>query len=524
VIRTRRWVWLLTGLAAGLAIALVIVAATVPLSSNSLRRRIVSELSRRMNADVELGDLDIHLFPRLRASGESLRVRQHGDGDEPLISVQHFAVDADLAGLMRKRVAHVQLVGLRIVIPPRHHSRSDAEPIATSGQDHDRALQGDLIITAVDSDDAQLVIQPGEKSQREGKKPNVWAIHRLHMSEVGAQTAMPFRATLTNAIPPGEIVTSGTFGPWHAGEPGDTPLDGKFTFDRADLSVFHGIGGTLSSRGGFGGSLDYIDVNGETETPDFVVNVGGHPFALHTKYHAIVDGTNGDTELKRIEASFLKSSLVASGGVYDDSRHAPGRFVQLDIQMDRARIEDVMMMAVKTPKAPMTGALKLQTKFLLTPGESDVPDRLRLDGHFSIGAAHFTNIDVQAKINELSQRSRGRAIAEDKSGVLSNFAGQFKLANGKLTLPALSFDVPGAEIHLAGAYALRPETLDFRGTMFMDAKISQTQSGFKRILLKVVDPLFRRKDGKDGSAIPFKINGQRKDPQFGLDFGRVFKR
>jgi AsmA-like C-terminal region len=510
------------------------VAAAVPLSSDSLRHRIVSELSRRMDADIELGDLDLHLFPRLRASGQSLRVRQHGNGDEPLISVQHFVVDADLAGLMRRRVAHVQLAGLKIIVPPKMRSRGDAEPMATSGQSTDRAdkntprtdsrFQKDFVVDTLDSDDAQLVILPDLKHQREGKAPNTWAIHRLHMREVGAKTAMPFEATLTNAVPPGNIVTSGQFGPWHNEEPGDTPLEGRFVFDRADLSVFHGIGGTLSSRGAFGGSLDYIDVNGETDTPDFVVKVGGHPFALHTKYHAIVDGTNGDTQLKRIDANFLQSSLVAVGGVYNDAQHLPGRFVQLDIQMDRARIEDVMKMAVKSPQAPMTGALKLQTTFLLTPGEADVPDRLHLDGRFSIASARFSNLDVQAKINELSQRSRGRTIAEDRSRVLSNFTGRFKLAGGRLTLPELTFEVPGAQVRLSGVYALKSEILDFHGMMLMDATVSQTQSGMKRLLLKVVDPFFRRKDGKGGSAVPFKINGKRSDPQFGLDFGRVFKR
>jgi hypothetical protein len=43
-------------------------------------------------------------------------------------------------------------------------------------------------------------------------------------------------------------------------------------------------------------------------------------------------------------------------------------------------------------------------------------------------------------------------------------------------------------------------------------------------MLKMVDPLFRRKDGKGGSAIPFRIAGKRSDPKFGLDYGRVFKR
>ena len=77
-------------------------------------------------------------------------------------------------------------------------------------------------------------------------------------------------------------------------------------------------------------------------------------------------------------------------------------------------------------------------------------------------------------------------------------------------------------MRLAGTYDLVPETLDFRGTLFLDVKVSQTVTGFKSVLLKIVDPLFKREGG--GSAIPIKITGNRDNPSFGLDKGRVFSR
>jgi hypothetical protein len=333
---------------------------------------------------------------------------------------------------------------------------------------------------------------------------------------------MPFQATLTNGVPPGEIVTAGKFGPWNAKKPGATPLEGTFTFDKADLGVFNGIAGTLSSRGSFGGALNYIDVNGETDTPDFVIKVGGHPFPLHTKYHTIVDGTNGDTVLERIDGQFLESALIARGSVLDGPPGEKGRTVTLDITMTKARIEDVMRMAVNTPKPPMTGALQLTTKFLLPPGETDVVDRLKLNGRFSITAAKFTNYDVQGKIVELSHRGRGRKEDQRKEQVASNFTGRFILGNGRLELPEVSFGVPGAQVKLAGGYGLKAETLAFKGDLLMDAKVSETVSGVKSLLLKLADPFFRRKGG--GSSIPIKIEGTRNDPQFGLDMRRVFKR
>ena len=548
----RRGIWILTGLAAGLVIGMVMFAAAVPLSSALLRQRIIDTLSSRLNSDVELGDLHMRLFPRMTATGFGLIIRQRGRADvPPLITIKQFTVDADLVGLLRKHVAGVELIGLEIQIPPgdrdegppasrnrgveaRAERTDSQEAVGTAGSQGSQdtpekrdggkphtdpsSLEDGVVVDTVVSKDARLVIIPRDKA----KHPKVWAIHRLKLHTLGANSSSPFEATLTNAVPPGEIDTSGNFGPWQPDAPGSTPVNGAFTFAKADLSVFKGIGGMLSSKGRFDGSLNWIDVRGETETPDFIINVGGHPFPLHTKYHSIVDGTNGDTRLELIDATFLESHLFAKGAVLDSEEPGKGRTVTLDINMDRARIEDVLRMAVHTPQPPMTGGLTLTTNFVLPPGQTDVVDRLRLDGRFDMRSARFTNYDVQAKIDELSHRGRGKDPAQTRATVYSQFEGRFTLAGGRLTLPQLTFATPGARVELSGHYNLRRESLLFAGTMLMDATISQTQSGWKSLVLKAVDPFFRKEGG--GSAIPFKISGTRSNPSFGLDYRRVFHR
>jgi hypothetical protein len=191
--------------------------------------------------------------------------------------------------------------------------------------------------------------------------------------------------------------------------------------------------------------------------------------------------------------------------------------------MERARIEDIMRMAVKSDQPPMTGGLVLTTTLVLPPGEADVAERLELDGQFALASAKFTSYDVQGKIEELSKRGRGANPSSPRDRVVSNFEGRFQLAGGVLRLPALQFSVPGAAVQLAGAYALAPETLDFKGQLLLDAKISQTTTGFKSLLLRAVDPLFRQKDGT-GSALPIKIAGHRDAPEFGLDVRRALTR
>jgi hypothetical protein len=163
---------------------------------------------------------------------------------------------------------------------------------------------------------------------------------------------------------------------------------------------------------------------------------------------------------------------------------------------------------------------------VLPPGDADVVKKLRLDGRFTLSGARFTSADVQKKIVELSQRASGKvgdkAEAVDPAKVASRFDGRFRLGAAHLEIPDVTFDVPGAAVQLAGDYALLPETIDFKGTLFMDVKVSDTTTGIKHMLLKLVDPLFKRDGG--GSAIPIKITGTRAEPSFGLDKGRVFSR
>jgi len=168
----------------------------------------------------------------------------------------------------------------------------------------------------------------------------------------------------------------------------------------------------------------------------------------------------------------------------------------------------------------MVGSLRLATRFVLPPGEEEVVRRLRLDGRFTIAGTRFTDRTVQDKINELSHRGSGKVRDAETPRVESRFEGSFRLGGGRLEIPNVTFDVPGSIVDLAGTYDLVPETLNFKGTLFMDAKVSDTTTGFKHFLLKLADPLFRRNGG--GSAIPIRVTGRRSDPSFGLDKGRLF--
>jgi hypothetical protein len=489
-----------------------------------LRKRLIAGLEQRLEADVELTSLTLRFRPSLRAVGTGLTVHHKSRRDvPPLISVKTFTVDADLIGLWRRRVGHVLLEGLSIQVPPPDDEQTPASSSAPSVSAPDNPEWSNdyvkqVVIRELEAPDAELILLRRDPA----KPPRTWYLHRLRLQSVGLNTNMPFDTILTNHLPPGEIGATGTFGPWQRADPGRTPLDGAFTFQDADLSVFDGISGILTAKGTFKGTLDRIDINGQTDTPDFVVGISGQKVPLSTTYHALVDATNGNTTLDPVDAKFLSTSLTARGGVYE-VQGVKGRVVQLDVAMEEGRLEDIMRLAVPTPRPPMIGRLHLTTKFTLPPGQRSVVDKLQLDGRFAIDGGRFTNADVQKKVSELSRRASGRAPdAPPPPGTVgSHFTGRFLLNNARLSLPTVTFDVPGALVELSGQYGMKREDIAFNGNLYMDAKLSQTVTGFKSLLLKVVDPIFRR-NGR--TVVPIRINGTRNDPQFGVNVGRVFRR
>ncbi len=498
-----------------IVISLVVIAVValivsgIHLSNPYLRRRVVEMLSQKFHADVELKEFHVFLFPGVRIEGSGLALRHEGRTDiPPLISIQEFSAQAGILGLPWKpwKVDQVKLKGLLIQIPPKEERGNQKWP---------KAKNIPVLIGEIISDDAELRMLPKSAD----KDPHIFAIHHLVMHSVGLDRPASFTAQLTNAVPPGEIDTKGTFGPWSPDDPGQTPLAAEYTFDKADLGYFKGISGILSSSGKFGGVLEKIEVEGKTSTPDFTVTLGGHPLDLETVFSATVDGTNGDTLLHPVTARLLNTVIVAQGGVVK-SQDKKGKEITLDVTVDNGRIEDLLRLAVKADRPPLKGAINFRTKFDLPPGQGDLSDRLNLNGKFDVQQAQFTSPEVTAKIETLSRKAQGQPENKDAGSSVSQLKGNFVLDNGVIGFRGLTFTVTGAQVALDGKYGLNKEDLDFHGKLRMQAKISQTTTGVKSLVLKVVDPFFR-KDGQ--TELPIKITGQRDHPSFGLDLGHKEK-
>jgi len=417
-------------------------------------------------------------------------------------------------------IGHVEVDGMRINLP----SKSQRNPSPGPVSDHPKLGKITVFVDELNCTDTVLTLA----TNKTGKVPLQFVIQNLSLRSIGAGKPMDFTAMLTNPKPLGQIETRGYFGPWNADRPGATALGGSYSFDNADLGTIKGIGGMLSSQGAYQGTLDKIVVDGKTDTPDFQVKISGHKVPLHTDFHAIVDGTDGDTYLEPVNAHFLHTFLVARGYVAHLQGES-GRHLYLDVAMDRAQIEDLLRLAVRTDPPVLDGQVKLHTKLDLPPGTQDVAHRMRLQGNFAIVNGRFSSDKIQNRIDELSLRSQGEvelASQQARDGkrelVRSQMSGDFSLVDAALNLPNLRYDIPGASIKLAGVYSLDGAKFNFAGTADMKATVSRMVGGWRGILLMPFDRIFQKNGA--GTEIPFKINGTRSDPQFGLDFNRLKKR
>lgn len=514
-------------LLATIAAALYAVYVIWDLRPERIQQRVLAALNERFDSEVSVGSVDISVYPMLTTSGTDLTFRYQGRTDvPPLITIRSFGASAPISGLLgdRLHVSNVNLEGLQIYVPPDRLQQDDAAQEVGRPDTIQRPRRPkripQIFIDEIASREARLEIA----SKKPGRLPRVFEIHDLVMNDFGAMETARFKAGVTNPMPRGRVETTGTFGPWQADDPRLTPLSGQYVFKDANLNDIKGIAGILSSVGTYRGTLDRIEVEGQTETPKFSIDIAGQPVPLTTRFKAVVDGTNGDTWLDRVDAKLGQSPIVASGAIVRTEEVA-GRRITLDIQIKQARMEDLLRLAVKASKPPISGRVDATTKFLLPAGKSDVIDRLQLDGRFSLAQAKFANVDLQKRLTALSLRARGNEKPEenvDGESIVSKMQGTFVLKDANLEFSDLTFSVPGAMVQLAGTYNLRNEQLDFRGDLMVDASLADMTSGFKSLLARLAQPFFRRKGG--GSQLPIKITGVRSAPEFGLDVRRVFGR
>jgi hypothetical protein len=347
-----------------------------------IRQQAILYLQKRFESEVELASLHVRL-PNIsamklllnqgrgalvRVEGEHVLLRHKGRRDiPPMFVMKNFTCDVDLATLFDtpKVVTSIAISDMEINIPPEDE-RPDLDQGAV-----DSGVNTEVIIQEVVITSSVLSILPNDRNG----PPLRFDLHHIRLESVGKNVAMDYEAALTNAKPPGEIRSKGKFGPWAAGQPGDTPLGGRYEFNRADLSVFSAIAGILNSTGQFNGTLSSIEVQGQAAVPDFRLKMSGNRVPLKTRFEVRVDGRNGNTILKPVYGTLGTTDFSTTGGIIKRELE-PARAIRLDVVMPKGNLRDLLGLAMKGPPF-MEGRILLKTKIDIPPLSGESPGKAR---------------------------------------------------------------------------------------------------------------------------------------------------
>ena len=502
------WMWIL-GAAALLAAAVILLLRYFPFSEKS----VTESLRETFPSELTIDHFETVYFPHpgCKAQGVTFRSAGSAPGSTPIATIQTLTIQGSYSDLLWRphHVSNVFLEGLRIHVPTLNDVGS-----FNGGYTDSKVTIGELLTRGAVLDFARS----------DGKPPVRFEIHELQLQDASAKGGMGYRVNMRNPTPPGEIKSTGHFGPFNAGEPHKTQISGSYSFEQADLSVFDGIAGIVSAEGKFSGPLGHVYVEGTTDTPDFEVLRSKHANRVSTRFQAWVNGVNGDVTLNNVKASYLNTEINATGSV----AHKQGwdrKFTSLDFAVSGGHIQDILRIFVSEKRPPLDGITSFQAHVTVPPDGKPFLKEVTLQGDFDIGAGRFENPPRQQSVDELSQTARGIKKGKDidtnenaAEHVTSQVHGHVDVKNGIANFTALAFSVPGADALMNGTFNMLNEKVNLHGNLRMDSKFSQSTSGIKALFAKVLDPFLNK---KQGSVVPVLVDGTYNNPHFGLDLNPI---
>jgi hypothetical protein len=520
----------LAALLVAIASVAVIIATHWPFSQS----RITQSIQETFPATVTFQKFRWTYLPHPGCVADGVEFHRLGrsPGTPPIATIRHLVIQAHYVDIFFRPnyLAHIIMDGTHFQVPPRGTPLEDAGWHETPSK---------IRVGEIFADGAVIEI-----ARQNPNPPLRFEIHKLKLTSVSRNAPFGYAVAVHNPLPPGEIHANGHFGPWNSDAPGQTPVAGEYTFENADLSVFEGIAGTLLGKDKFQGILQHIETAGHINIPDFMVTDAGHPVHLAAEYRAIVNGTNGDVVLQDVTASYLHTTVHGKGEI---AGHAgqEGKTTSLDLAVREGRIQDVLWMFVRGKKPALSGVTNLRAHVIIPPDLHPFLHQIRLSGDFGISGGEFSRASTQADVDALSERARGikpaavkptdaeateAKSADTKSAdaktnhdvadqnledVISNLAGHVEVHEGIAHFRDFSFSIPGAFARAHGEYNLENKEVNLHGTLRTEAELSEMSSGFKSVLLKPLNVVFRKKHA--GAEVPVHLIGTYRNPDFGLD-------
>jgi hypothetical protein len=473
-----------------IVVLLVIAAAVVvhhywPFTESAVRADLASDAS----ANVRFGRFHQTYFPP-GCVAENV-IFQRENSAEPLITIRRLTIRSYFGGMLHNHVSLVRAEGMHVTF-----ARSDFAQNNSNGQQS--------TVDRLVADDAVLEIRrrdPGHNLR--------FVFHQFTMKNLGGTGPVAFSALFDNPMPAGLLRTSGQFGPWNSSHPDETPVSGKYSLEQADMGVFDGIGGIISSKGDFSGTFKEINLDGSTITSEFEIKKTHHSLPLETRFTATVDADNGNVVLHQVKARFGHNDILAQGTIGP----TPGgkRAAILDLRCDRGRIEDVFYPFIHSPRSPLSGDVVFTMKITIPSGQEPFLRKLDLRSDFQIHNARFTHEQTQERLNNIAEKPDQK----DATETLADFQGKVQVTNGVAHFSYLSVQDQDAAAIFKGTFGLIDERVNMSGKLKTAASLTKTTHGVSSVFAKVLEPFFKKKPHVN--VVPVKIGGTYNNPSFGLD-------
>jgi AsmA-like C-terminal region len=474
------------------------------------KQRLIDALQESSVRTVTIGRFRRTYFPP-GCVAEDIRFLHRRDRNKPpLITVQTIVVEGSYLGLITfpKRLTKVLVQGMHVTVPPTQPGETNPVMPLT-----DVKSERPIVIGTVIADGTVLDFI----SSRQGNERFQLVVEKLALEGVGNNKPILYKASIQNSEPPGLIQSTGRVGPWVSDDPGQTPVIGSFSFEHANVGVFSGLSGILSSGGQFSGRLAQIKVSGNCEVPNLHVAHSAHAERLMAAYQATVNANNGDTLLDQIQSTFNRTVLVSKGAV-SGAAGSKGKVVTLDVTTKQGRIEDLLDMFLSAPTAALTGSINARARVIVPPGPMEFLQKIDVEGDFGLSDGKFTNHDTQNVLNKLSssaEQNERKAEKENPETALYNLKGHITAKNGLATLTGISFSMPGADAQMHGTFNLLTEEVNLHGVLVTDGKLWAATNGFKSLLMHALTPFL--KHSSHATSVPFKITGKYPAPSVALD-------
>ncbi len=495
-----RWVWVGMAALAGLVLV-AIVLGTVMASrfAPMARARLVTMFQAQLGTQVQVGEVHTHFDGGLRVDVDGMEAASvqrgvPGDAARPMLHVDHVQANMGL------------LAALTGVVGRQGDEGSDG---ASSGGMREAVTH----LSRITLEGVHLRFDNGSA----GRAPLQFDLPHVEMTgldRLGSRGTFDYKATVDTGAPIGLVNTQGTMGPWNAGDPHATPLQGTFEFANRSVASVHGLRGLLSMHAKYAGTLSAIKTEGSTDDPAFGLEGGARTVALKTTFRMAMDATHDLVTMEALDAHFLRTHFQMTGTV----TKAAGGAYQLDMALSvpEGRVEDALALGSSTEPPLLRGGLTMTGHLQMPAGTAPVAHKLQLQGgRFHLVGVQFGRASVQRSADELSEKAAGHpqdANVRKAEAANAQVAGAVALQNGVMHLTEVHLSAPGTMLALNGRYQLGGGNFEMRGMLHTVASASEMSSGVKSLLMRPFNGLFAH--GHTGTTLPLEVTGSGNEPHF----------